>query len=296
MKFVPTGITRAVARQILTTKKNSPHIFFGAGVVGIVGAGVMACRATLKLEETLDTVKVDVDAVKGMAKTASENPALDYGEHEYHRDLGYVYIKSAVAIGRLYGPSILVGTASIGALTGSHVALTRRNAALTAVVAAVTQAYNDYRERVKEELGVERELDIYHAVSEEAMKIDGKKQLVKVSDPNKMSPYARFFDETSTEWTKDPEVNRLIVQGTQTYLNNILQSRGHVFLNEAYDALGMERTRAGAVVGWVIGDDGDNYLDFGLFEASERGRAFVNGAERSILLDFNVDGVIYDKI
>jgi hypothetical protein len=89
-------------------------------------------------------------------------------------------------------------------------------------------------------------------------------------------------------------MNRLFVTCQQNYLNHVLQVRGHVFLNEAYDALGLERSTAGAVVGWVMGDNGDNYIDFGIFEAQNA--RFVNGSERSILLDFNVDGVIYDKI
>jgi hypothetical protein len=121
---------------------------------------------------------------------------------------------------------------------------------------------------------------------------DGTKELIPHVDPNKWSPYARFFDEGSPEWKKNSELNRLYVQCQQNYANNLLRARGHVFLNEVYDMLGIDRSQAGSVVGWVIGTDGDNYVDFGLQ------RAFSSGliGERNILLDFNVDGVIYDKI
>ena len=51
-----------------------------------------------------------------------------------------------------------------------------------------------------------------------------------------------------------------------------------------------------AVVGWVLGN-GDNCIDFGIWDsANEKARDFVNGREGAILLDFNVDGVIYDLI
>ena len=60
--------------------------------------------------------------------------------------------------------------------------------------------------------------------------------------------------------------------------------------------LGIPRSQAGAVVGWVLGE-GDDYIDFGMFDGNNMAtRDFVNGYERSILLDFNVDGVIYDLI
>jgi hypothetical protein len=90
----------------------------------------------------------------------------------------------------------------------------------------------------------------------------------------------------------------MFLKTQQAYLNDILRIRGHVFLNEVYDALGLERTQAGALVGWISNNvDGDCYIDFGLFDGERpRVRDFVNGNERSILLDFNVDGVIYDLL
>lgn len=196
---------------------------------------------------------------------------------------------------RLYGPSVALNVASVGALTGSHVQMARRNTALTATAAAISKAYDDYRERVREELGADKELDIHRALSEEEVTINGKKELVQVADPNRWSAYARIFDEASPNWQKDPELNRIFVQCQQNYANHLLQARGHVFLNEVYDSLGLERSRAGAVVGWILnGETSDNYVDFGMFDAYNA--PFVNNMERSVILDFNVDGVIYDKI
>lgn len=284
MKFIPQGVTRTVGRQLLTLKKNSPHLAFGVGVAGVLTGTVLACKATLKLEDTLDEMKDEVDGVK-----------KHHLPGERGKDLAYVYAKGTGKLVRLYAPSAVVMGASIGALTGSHVVLTKRNNALTATVVALTKAYDEYRERVREELGEERELDIYHGAVIQAIEDeDGKTRKIKVADPNKISPYARFFDEYSPQWQKNPEMNRIFVQVQQNYANQLLQARGHVFLNEVYDMLGIPRSQQGAVVGWVIGDEGDNYIDFGIFDVQKSD--FVNGWNRSVLLDFNVDGVIFDKI
>ncbi len=303
MKFVPKTVTRKIGRTVLTTKKNSPHIFFVGGVGAILVGTFLACRATLKLEETLDEIKLDVESVKAVNQSKSEVKhyadnreirALEYTENDHRKDLIYVYAKSAAKLGRLYGPAVIVGSAGISAVTGSHIQLTRRNTALTMTLAAVSKAFDDYRIRVQEEIGEERELAIHRATTDKEVSIDGKKEIVKVTDPNGWSVYARWFDESSVNWQKDAELNRIFIQCQQNYANHLLQARGHVFLNEIYDSLGLERSQAGALVGWTLDGEGDGHIDFGLFEASNA--MLVNNFERSCILDFNVDGVIYHKI
>lgn len=285
---IPNGITRHVSRQLLIARKNSPQVMFVGGVVGVGVSTVMACKATLKLSDQLDKMKAEMSTVKAMR---DDETKPDVGD----KDVAFIYARNMAKVARLYAPAAFVGVASIGALTGSHVTLQRRNVGLTAAYAATAKAYEEYRERVKEELGEEKELDIYHSATIEKIKgEDGKQVDAKAANPDGWSPYARFFDESSRNWQKNAEINRMFIQVQQTYANDLLRSRGHIFLNEVYDMLGFEHTSAGAVVGWVIGPDGDNLVDFGIYEA--RNSRFVNGMERSALLDFNVDGVIYDKI
>lgn len=277
---IRSTVVRAIGRGSLKLKKNSPHLMFGAGIVGAVTATVLASRATLKMNDAFDEMGSDIEAAKSMNDK---------------RDTAYAYVRNAVRLGEAYWPAIAVGGVSIALLTGSHIQLTRRNAALTAAYAGLHTAYLEYRARVRNELGEEKEKELYYGVSLEQAKNDaGKLADFKTVDVTKLSPYARFFDEGSPNWHRNAEFNRLFIQCQQNYSNDILIARGHLFLNEVYDMLGIERSSAGAVVGWVINGDGDNFVDFGLFEAHQRG--FVNGYEPSILLDFNVDGVIYDKI
>lgn len=287
MNVIPKSVVKKGARAALQLRKHSPHILFGAGILGTVTSTVLACRATLKLSDTLDEIEKDVQVLDNVEEEARDA--------EWHRDVIWIYGKASFKIVKLYGPAVIVGTLSIVALTKSHTQLSRRNGALMAAYAAMSKAYEDYRDRVREELGEERELEIYHSVRKELIKNEENEVIeAKVVDPNSYSPYARIFDEACGPWEKDPELNRMFLQSVQNYCDNLLKARGHLFLNEVYDKLDFPHSRAGAVVGWVIGKEGDNYVDFGIYNAFNA--RFVNGYERCIVLDFNVDGVIYDKI
>jgi hypothetical protein len=197
----------------------------------------------------------------------------EYSEEDRRKDIAIIYTRSAAGLVKLYGPAILVGSVSIGLLTKSHNILTERNAALTAAYAAVDKAFTQYRARVVEKYGEDEDRELRYS----AKSVD-------------------VFDELSTSWNKEPEYNLVYLKCQQSYANNMLKTRGHVFLNEVYDSLGIERTKAGQVVGWVISKDGDNFIDFGIYTNQDKVRDFVNGREGAILLDFNVDGVIYDKL
>jgi hypothetical protein len=298
LEAVKSVVTSKVGRQVLLAKKNSPAILFVGGVVGVVGATVLACKATLQLEETLE----ESNQLADKAKEILERDLESYSESEYKRDLVLIKIQSASKVARLYGPAFLVGSLSIAALTGSHITLTRRNAGLMAAYSALDKGFRQYRDRVREELGDEKDLEFRHGtatVEEKVEAKDGSTKTVKhTTVPSDMpSMYARFFDETSPDWRREPEYNRFFLSCQQNWCNELLRMRGHLFLNEVYDRLGISRTKAGAVVGWVISDEGDNFVDFGIFDGDNwKKRQFVNGDERSILLDFNVDGVIWDLI
>ncbi len=292
MKFVPAGLTRAIGTKVLAAKSNSPHIFFVGGVLGLVGSGVLACRATLKLEDTLDEIKKDLETVKAVGAAANSGVMTD---QQHTKAISVVGAKSGMAMIKLYGPAVGLAALSVAALTGSHIQLTRRNTALTAALAAMSKAYDEYRNRVRDEFGKEKELDIYHGIHDEEVVIDGKKQIVKAVDPAAHSPYARLFDEYCMNWAKDAEMNMAFLTVLQRTFNAKLNSNGWVMLNEVYEQLGFEKTRAGAIMGWMRDGDGAGYIDFGMYIPDNS--AFVNGRERSVWLDFNVDpGPIINKL
>lgn len=284
MSMVPVAVTKQLFRAALILKKNAPNIMFAGGIAGVATGTVMACRATLKLSEELPKMKQDLEAVR-------EN--IDDPD-EQKRALALVYGVNVSKVVRMYAPPVIVLGASVGALTGSHVQLTRRNAGMTAAYAALAKVHDEYRARTQAALGEEKEEEIHRAITTQKVDLpDGKKAKVKIVGRGG-SGYGRYFDEGSRNFKKNPELNRIFIKCQQAYANDLLQSRGHVFLNEVYDALGYERSTEGSVVGWVLGGDGDNYIDFGMYES--RNQDFVQGIERVCHLDFNVDGIIYDKI
>jgi hypothetical protein len=297
MSHIPAGLTRSVGRALLKAQKGSPTVLFIGGVVGVVATTVLASRATLKVHIIIEDAQDDLSNAKDLLE--SDHPK--YSNEDYQRDRVYIYARATVAIAKLYGPAIIVGVTSIGFLTGSHNILTRRNASLTAAYAALEKGFDEYRSRVVQQFGSEQDLKFRHGSSMHEILEDTSEgpvvtTVARVGTKNP-SVYARFFDEACTDWSRVPEYNRIFLDAQQNYANDLLRRRGHVFLNEIYDMLGLERTRAGAVVGWLYNGTGDNFIDFGIFRDDDiRFRDFVNGREGSVLIDPNVDGMIYDKI
>lgn len=292
MKFVPDAVTRAVGRQMLVAQKNSPTILFGAGVVGVVTSTVLACRATLKLDEVLEETEQKMKEVKTLEH-------VNYSEQDRKQDLVVLRVKAAGEITKLYAPAIIIGTLSIAALAGSHNILSKRNAALATAYAAIERSFSDYRARVVDEYGEDKERELRYgtAVStiQETTESGTKKTKVKHVGPRgEGSIYEKFFSQTNPNWSPVPEYNLLFLKGQQNWVNDRLRAKGYIFLNDVYDSLGIERTSAGQIVGWVRGY-GDDYVDFGIWEGKDmvRMHEFLTGPDKEILLDFNVDGPVY---
>lgn len=287
MKFIPESATRLVGRTMLKASKHSPRAMFVVGLAGAVTSTVLACRATLKLEKTLEEAENRIEAIK--------YPTSDGRVMVYRKDVARVHIINAGSILKLYAPSVIIGGVSIGLLTKSHIDLSRRNAALAAAYSSAQTAFNEYRDRVREEVGEEKEKDIYLGLKEETITEDGKKVKVKTYDPTKLSMYNRMFDESNPNWHPAGGYNHIFLLNQQNMANDLLKARGHVYLNEVLIALGFDTCPEGQVVGWILGGDtSDNRVDFGFMDV--RNADFVNHREPSIILDFNVDGYILDKV
>ena len=285
-------------------QKHSPEILAGVGVVGVVASTVMACKATMKLNDILEESKETRDKIREV----ESNPRYEeqYSHEDAKKDLTINYTQTGLKIAKLYAPAVILGSASLGCLLASNDILRKRNAALSAAYMTVDKSFKEYRQRVVDRFGEEVEKEIrYNIKAEEITSTvvaeDGSEttitETVKTMDPNLYSDYAKFFDEASPYWQKDPEYNFMFLKSQQQYANDLLKARGRLFLNEVYEMLGIDKTKAGQIVGWVYNPEnpiGDNFVDFGIFDMSkERVRAFVNGYEPNILLDFNVDGNIW---
>lgn len=289
---VKLAATQGIGRTLLVLKKHSPEILTTVGIVGSLSSTVMASRATLKLEKIIDEVKYDLDAARDAYLGHLSDDTLN-------RDIRKTYIRAALDIAKLYGPSVTLAVSSAGCIIAAHGIMRRRNVALIAAYNVLEKSFTEYRKRVIEEFGEDKDRDFRFGVFDQEVinETTGKKEVITNIDPNSLSTYARFFDEYSANWSKNPEYNHIFLKAQQNYANDLLRARGHLFLNEVYDMLGIERSQAGQVVGWTLSKDGDNFVDFGMYDLThDQRRHFVNGNEASILLDFNVDGVVFDKI
>lgn len=290
-------LVRKTTRLALKVNKHSPEILIGVGIAGGVTATVLACRATLHVNDILDKHEETMKQIELVSSQPEEYP--DYTPEKVANDKLITRVKTGVAIGKLYAPAIVVGSASIASILGSHYILNKRYIGVTAAYAGLQKAYKEYRQRISEEFGEEKELELYRGVREKLEEIDGKngkkKTVTKkvVEKPYPHSIYARVFDETNDWFKKNPTLNRIFLMGQQAHANDLLKIHGHLFLNDVYRMLGYPDTPEGAVVGWIEGH-GDSFIDFGIFDPENLD--FINGYERSVWLDFNVDGVIYDLI
>jgi len=289
-------VTSKAGRQILTLQKHSPAILFGAGVVGVVGTVVLACKATLKVEDVLnDHQKTMMDIQVLDSKDGYEGP------EELQKDKILLYIRTASKFTKMYAPAFIVGALSIICLTQSHRILTQRNAGLMAAYTALDKGFRAYRERVVAAEGTDKDREYLYGVEKTEVVKEGKNGPKTVIEKRAGEPsiYAKLFGrDTSTSFNHEPSYNLVFLRSNQNWLNDKLKSRGHLFLNEAYDQLGLPHTPEGAVVGWLYGKGGDDYVDLGIFNSQMEPEHFdfFTGREDAIWLDFNVDGVIYNKI
>lgn len=292
---LPGAVTRTAASVALKANKNSPTILFGAGIVFGMATVVTACRATLKVEDVLVDHQKTVSDIKTVVH---EN----YNESDRRQDLMHVHIRTVGRLTKLYAPSLVLGVASVACLTKSHRILTSRNAALTAAYTAVDRMLREYRGRVQEELGEEREREIYYNVEkcdEDFVDSDGKLKTKQVKRAQGTHMYQKLFHQGNPNWNPNADYNIAFLRSVQNYCNDRLKARGHLMLNEVYEELGIPHTRAGTQVGWLWKKgSGDDYIDFGIWDDSQVDGtiAYMRGFEDEILLDFNVDGPIWDRI
>ena len=293
-------------------QKKSPELLVAAGIAGVVVSAVMACKATIKASEVAEEAKETIDEIHEIEEKGITRAGNPYSVEDTKKDLTTTYLQTGVKYAKLYAPSVILGAASITCIVASHRVLKKRNIALAAAYTTLDKSFKEYRGRVMERFGEQVEKEIRYNIKAKEIKktvVDetGKKEKVKEVvdvpavdgwDPSQYSPYARRFDETHPNWTKNPEMNRFYLKARQAQANDMLKARGHLFLNEVYDMMGFPRTKAGAVVGWLYDpkrpDLGDSYVDFGMYEIQE-GEDFDSYA-KSYILDFNVVGDITNDI
>lgn len=305
---VSTSAAKFAGKAEFTIKKNSPEILLGAGIVGFVGTVVLACRATCRADEVLEFHRKKIKDIEDAKEIADADPEgeMSYDIEIYRQDKAIRYLKTTGNLAKLYAPTVAVGALSLACILTSRNIMQKRYLGVVAAYNGLSAAFEEYRKRVRDEYGEGLDKHFRYGTTYEELPVydeNGKKtkekEQVENTDTGMVIPNddsCRFFDSSNPNWDKNPTFSMMWLRGQQNILNDILHTRGHVFLNEVYDALGFPHTPQGAVLGWIDGE-GDNCIDFGLYDQNkENVRRFVNGVDNVIMLEFNHDGVIWDKI
>lgn len=303
-------LSRSVHKAGFKIKQHSPEILVTVGVIGTVTSVVMACKATLKVNDIIEEAGETIDKIHdSVAQQKHTADGEEYTQEIANRDLAIVYGQTAWKFAKLYGPSVLVGVVSIGCLVGSTIILRKRNIALAATVTALDTSFREYRGRLIERFGedLDRELrfnikakEIEETVVDEEGNETVIKKVVHEIDPNAHSMYSVFFDDGNIGWSKNAELNKVFLIQQQEAANLRLNTEGWLSLNEVYKMIGAPQTAYGQFAGWVYSDDpdsGDNFVSFGIFDnENEKARDFINLREKTILLDFNCIGNVLPYI
>lgn len=292
-----------------TLKRYSPEILLGVGVVGVVSSTVLACKATLKAEAILDD-HAEKSSYIDEAVIGNANNEFEYSKKDEETDRRTLMFSTAGQFIKLYGPPATLMTVSIGCILGAHHIMKKRNVALMAAYKLVEEAFHNYRKRIVSEFGEQVDSRIYYGTEAieggPTMKItdeNGNEREMELVNHN-LSGFSRFFQEDkpdqlggwdgSTQWSKVHEYNLDFLKCKEEHFNNMLLIKGFVTVNDVYSELGFPPTEAGMICGWRYKSDrGDGYISFKPRLIDGNWAFGQNGS--SILLDFNIDGVIFDQ-
>ena len=287
-------------------RKHSPEILIAAGIVGTVASAVIACKASTKVSAIVEDTKTQLDAVHEMKTRYIDNKSDDevpaYTMDDVKKDTAIIYIQTGVKLAKLYIPSVTLGVLSLSCIVVSNNILRKRNVALAAAYTALDTSFKEYRDRVADRFGEEVDKQLRHGIKaveivETSTDENGNETTSSktINIVEGCSDYARYFEAgTSPYWEKESAYNEMFIEAQQNYANDRLKANGYLFLNDVYESLGFEKTKAGQVVGWVYDPEnpnGDNYIDFGMMNIH---RPEDDDYHPTILLDFNVDGNILD--
>lgn len=295
MKLIPNSVSRFGYRTALKVSAKSPTILVVTGVVGLGVTAVMAARATREIDPILDhhhKQRLIIEETAYVTSRAEQKALLR------------LYTDSAIELTKLYGTTIVVGTVSAGSILYGHKVLHGRHMATMAAYSGLMDQFKSYRGRVARTLGVKAEQDIYNGAHGEWTEDPDHKGEYKLEpkydrDAQDETYLRPMFDHNCPNWTSDPVVNYAYLRGVQNHMNNVLEIRGHVFLNDVFDALRLERTKEGQAAGWLRDDKGgvDGFIDFGFMTGQDpQTVAFRENVTPDVRLNFNIDGLIWNEI
>lgn len=293
---VTQAITTTASKAKFQVSKHSPEILMVTGIVGLVGAAVWACKATLEAKDTIETYKDTKEDIESTIRYVDEerHDIIEYTEEDKKRDLAKVKMKTTLDLVKEYAPAVSIAAVSITAIIVSNNIMHKRALALATAYTALDTSFKKYRDNVIERYGEEVDNEMRHGVHKKTIEqttVDGKgkekTEKIEVTEFESNGEYTRIFDSSNRYWDGNDDYVRMFLDSEESRANNLLRMNGHVFLNEIFERLGFEKTKIGQVVGWEYTPDKDCYIDFDIYQVEN---------EHKVILNFNPQGYILDKL
>ena len=311
-------LTKVGTAALRTLEHHAPKILLGVSIACGVGATVTACKATLKLPETMQEINEQIDTAKSIVVDENDDAANPNAEKEKNRNVVKAYISGGAKLAKLYGPSVGLTVTSVACALAGNRMMNQRYAGALAALSSTEKMFTNYRNRVIEEYGEAKDTQfangIREVVTEEPVlgkdgtpKTDknGEVKTTKktsIEHDSSVNKYSRMFDEVSTkEWDPNPDYNVSNLLGRQQYFNDMLHAHRYLFLNDVYKELGYPITAYGQDMGWIIDEDTpDAVVDLGLYDLNPNGTRRIDDVAdthtNACLLTFKGVRYIKDKV
>lgn len=215
-------VRKLLSRGVLIFKKHSPEVMTALGIASLLGATVLAVKATPEAMGNLEEKREEVGRDELTPKETVE------------------------ATWRCYVPAGFLSIAGVGLLVGSNAVHARRSAAFAAAFTAAERGYDEYRSKVAEVAGPHVESEVAQAVARERVE---KNPVPKAGVGPSEDGDDLYYDAYSGRYFK---TSRVRFEACVNQANRMLIDRGYLSLNDYYEEIGLPPTKIGDDLGWNI--------------------------------------------
>lgn len=209
-----------IKRSEKFTIDNSPLILTGVAVAGTVATAYLAGRATWRARGRLE----------------DESPYSPRKE-------------KLKKVWKLYIPPVVVGGLTVAAVVGANRIGTQRAAALAAAYALSERAFTDYKDKVLEKIGPDKEEEVRAELAQEYMsrhpELSREVQVIDKQNVLCLDSFSGRHFENNVE----------AIRRAETDIRRQILDEHYASLNEFWALIGLSPTQYGEEVGWNFDSD-----------------------------------------
>lgn len=219
-------------------KSALPTVLSVVGVIGLAATTIMAVKSTPKAMTLIESAKT-----------------------EKNNDL--TRIETVKTVWKLYIPTAVIGLSTASCVIGANVLNKRQQASIASAYALVSNAYFEYKSKVKELYGKETHEKIIASIAAEKSHAKpiyaGSFIANSCLDFGEEEKEMLFYDAYSSRYFTST-MSRVLQ--AEYHLNRNYAIAGGVTVNNFYDFLGIDQIDGGDSVGWSCCDSEILWIDF----------------------------------